>query len=624
MTTATWVAHRNQLSLQTGSGEHVKVPVADIYKAIFKGARNCAGQVVRSPLEDIPLLTYSRQPSQPAVRLTGVNGRNLQIFFGLATETGFVRAKEGDQLIHDGRWYPIRADQLQAAQEWLEAAGIKAEGNITVGTLIALRALHQKPFVVFDEVGFNADIPVEVQANIAIPGFAGNLYPYQASGVAFLSMIAEQGVGCILGDEMGLGKTAQAIALIQTEKNAGRTPSLIVAPATLLENWRRELALFAPQLTVLIQAGTDRAGVAARLRGMDIVLVSYDTAIRDEEILNQLNWNIVVLDEAQAIKNPEAQRTLAVKRLPRRVSIAVTGTPLENRIEDLWSLADFAMPELLGNREAFLAQYGNALEGATRLAPIISPMLLRRKIIDVAKDLPERIEVPQALEMSFPLAQAYEALRKETLEEFGPAGGLVATTRLRMLCAHPLLVGTWHADPLADMPKYQRTIELLEEIFSGGEKVLIFSTYHAIADLFMADMPHRFPQGYFDFIDGRVAGEERQLIVDRFFEHQGYGALFLNPKAAGSGLNITTANHVIHYNPEWNPALTAQASARSYRRKQTRPVTIHHLYYIRTVEEVIRSAAAYKQDLAQEAVTGHCGDIDPVSIAQALKVSPLN
>ncbi|WP_244786440.1 DEAD/DEAH box helicase [Cupriavidus pauculus] len=624
MTTATWVAEGSRILLEKASGERVLLPAMDIFKAVFGHLRFCADEVVRSPVDDVPSLTFSRQPAQPAIRLSGNEGRNLLLSFGLSTDTGFVQLDgEGDQLIHDGRWYPIRADLLQAALDWLAEAGVKTEGHITVGDLVALRAQKDRPFAVFDEVAFQASAPVVEQPQSLIPGFSGTLYPYQSSGVAFLSLVAEQGVGCILGDEMGLGKTAQVIALLQIEKNAGRGPALVVAPATLLENWRREVAFFAPTLTVLLHAGAERAGVAVRLRGADIVLVSYDTAIRDEEILNQIEWNVVALDEAQAIKNPEAQRTITVKRLPRRVSIAVTGTPLENRMDDLWSLADFAMSGLLGERNAFLAQFGNELEDAARLAPIVAPMLLRRKVMDVARDLPERIDISQALQMSTPLAQAYEALRKQTLEEFGPAGGLVATTRLRMLCTHPSLVGSWHADPSMEVPKYERTLELLEEIFSGGEKALIFSTYQAIADLFMSDMPRRFPKGFFDFIDGRVEGAVRQKVVDRFFGHQGYGVLFLNPKAAGSGLNITTANHVIHYNPEWNPALTAQASARSYRRKQTRPVTIHHLFYVQTVEEVIRDAAAFKQVLAGEAVTGHNGEMDPVAIAQALQVSPL-
>jgi len=624
MASATWVAEGRQIFLKKASGERLLVPALDIFKAVFGRLRTCAGEAVGSPVDDIAGLTFSREPAQPAVFLFGNDGRNLQISLGLATDSGFARADgEADQLIHSGRWYPLRDDLVRNAGDWLAAAGVPTNGCITIGDLVTLRATKEKPFAVFDEVAFTASTSASDNSQANIAGFSGTLYPYQSSGVAFLSVVAEQGVGCILGDEMGLGKTAQVIAVLQIEKNAKRGPSLVVAPATLLENWRRELALFAPTLTVLLHAGAARAGVATKLRDADIVLVSYDTTIRDEEILNQIQWNVIALDEAQAIKNPEAERSATVKRLPRRVSIAVTGTPLENRIDDLWSLADFVMPKLLGSRNTFLSQFDNGLEDAARLAPIVAPMLLRRKVLDVAQDLPERIEVPQALLMSQPLAHAYEALRMTTLAEYGAAGGLVAATRLRMLCAHPLLVGDWHADPSEEMPKYQRMIELLDEIFAAGEKALVFSTYQAIADLFMSDIPKRFSKGFFDFIDGRVDGPVRQKVVDRFFEFPGYGALFLNPKAAGSGLNITAANHVIHYNPEWNPALTAQASARAYRRKQLKPVTIHHLFYVQTVEEVIRGAAAFKRDLANEAVTGHDGNVDPMTIAEALRVSPL-
>jgi SNF2 family DNA or RNA helicase len=622
MTSASWIVEGSRIFLKKASGELVLPPALDIFRAVFGRLRVCAGQPVRSPVEDIAGLAFSREPAQPAVFLSGTNGRNLRLSFGLATDTGFVEADgNADQLVHGGRWYPIKADLVREARSWLTAANVRTEGHITIGELVTLRAQKEKPFAVFDEVVFNASTLASEQT--LIPGFSGTLYPYQSSGVAFLSVVAEQGVGCILGDEMGLGKTAQIIAVLQIEKNAGRGPSLVIAPATLLENWRRELALFAPMLSVLLHAGADRVGVASKLRGADIVLVSYDTTIRDEEILNQIQWNVIALDEAQAIKNPQAERTVTVKRLPRRVSFAISGTPLENRIDDLWSLADFVMPTLLGERNTFLSHFSNELDDAARLAPIVAPMLLRRKVLDVAQDLPERIEVPQALQMTLPLAHAYEALRKETLDQYGAAGGLVAATRLRMLCAHPLLVGDWHADPSADVPKYQRTIELLDEIFAADEKALIFSTYQDIADIFMSDIPKRFPKGFFNFIDGRVDGPVRQKVVDQFFEHAGYGALFLNPKAAGSGLNITAANHVIHYNPEWNPALTAQATARAYRRKQAKPVTIHHLFYIQTIEELIRGAAAFKRGLADSAVTGHDGNIDPVTIAQALKISPL-
>lgn len=396
-----------------------------------------------------------------------------------------------------------------------------------------------------------------------------------------------------------------------------------VAPATLLENWRRELSLFAPGLQVHIHAGADRPGVAAKLSAADVTVVSYETAIRDEALLSAVSWNVVALDEAQNIKNPEAQRTLAVKRFPRRVSIAVTGTPLENRLDDLWSLSDFALPGLLGELNAFRKEYAGHVEDAARLGALIAPIVLRRRVLEVAKDLPEKIEIPQPLRMTRRLAEEYERLRLEILAEYGPTGNLVAMTKLRMLCAHPSIVSSWDRDPAADMPKFTRLLEILEEVFSAGEKALVFSTYTGVADLLVREFTARFSEGFFRHIDGRIQVCDRQPTVDEFFATGSYGALILNPKAAGTGLNITAASHVVHYNPEWNPALTDQATARAYRRKQTRPVTVHYLYFVDTVEEVIVERADFKRQLAGEAVTGHPGNVEPGAIARALQISPL-
>lgn len=625
MTSAVWLVDGNQIKLQKVSGEAVQPTAMEIFQAVFGRSKMVGRDEVANPLESLADLSFSRHPAGPALRVWWDDDGKMAVRFGVATASGFCGlASDMDQVIHEMRWYPVSLEQTGKAKLWLESIGVSSGQPLSVGSLVALRVKPDRPLILYDEISFEpADFRRLGSAVGEIPGLTGVLYPYQTDGVSFLSMVAEQGVGCILGDEMGLGKTAQVIALLQLESNAGNGPALVVAPATLLENWKRELGIFAPSLTVIVHSGGERAGIALRLKGFDVVLVSYDTVMRDEELLSQFRWNVLALDEAQAIKNPQALRTLAVKRLQRRVSIAITGTPLENSIDDLWSLADFALPGLLGDHRSFRATFGDFLEDATRLAPVVAPLLLRRKVLEVAKDLPDRIEISQALQTSMPLAGAYEDLRKKTLAEFGPAGGLVATTRLRMLCAHPSLVGAWDADPCVEVPKYVRTVELLDEIFSAGEKALVFSTYQAVADLLMADIPNRFPKGFFRFIDGRVEGAARQAIVDDFFAHAGYGALFLNPKAAGAGLNITAANHVIHYNPEWNPALTAQASARSYRRKQERPVTIHHLYYLQTVEEVIRDRAGFKIAMADEAVTGHGGDVDPVAIAHALQVSPI-
>lgn len=186
---------------------------------------------------------------------------------------------------------------------------------------------------------------------------------------------------------------------------------MVVAPATLLENWRRELGQFAPSLSVTIHAGNNRAGIASRLAGIDVVVTSYDIVVRDEPMLSAISWNLLALDEAQNIKNPDAQRTLSVKTLPRRVSLAITGTPVENSLSDLWSLSDFALPGLLGRRGDFENLFDNTNSGASDLAPLVAPILLRRRIKEVAKDLPERIDIPQPLAMSRRMAEMYEQVR---------------------------------------------------------------------------------------------------------------------------------------------------------------------------------------------------------------------
>lgn len=621
--TSCWSIRDSSVVLVRRTADVVRVPALDIFDAAFRKSFSYAGERFRSPQSDLPSIRFSRKPARPAVRICGTEPVDLTFEFGLVLENEFIFWDgSSDQIVHSEHWYPIRGDEIKAARGWLRNSGFSESGNLTIGNLVLLRAQADLPFSLLDEVVIDPSTKFNSQIG-KIEGFEGQLYRYQSAGVSYLSAIASQDLGCILGDEMGLGKTAQVIALLLMQHTSGRGPNLVIAPSTLLENWRREIATFSPTSEVLIHAGANRAGVAARLNGVDIVVTSYETAVRDEEILNQIYWNVLVLDEAQAIKNPLALRTITVKRLPRRVSIAVTGTPLENRIDDLWSIADFAVPGMLGELNSFLSSFGNRIDDAVQIAPIVAPILLRRKVAEVANDLPERIEISVALQMSEVLAEEYESLRKSTLSEFGPAGGLVATTRLRMICAHPMLVGSWQIDPAHEVPKYQRTVELLEEIFANGEKALVFSTYQAIADIFILDMPKRFPEGFFHFIDGRVDVIERQSIVDDFFNHNGFGALFLNPKAAGSGLNITAANHVIHYNPEWNPALTAQASARSYRRKQEKPVTIYHLFYANTIEEIIRETAIFKQELAEEAVVGNDGNLETGPLANALLVSPL-
>jgi SNF2 family DNA or RNA helicase len=249
--------------------------------------------------------------------------------------------------------------------------------------------------------------------------------------------------------------------------------------------------------------------------------------------------------------------------------------------------------------------------------------MLRRHVVEVAADLPPRIDIPQILSLDSEGAEDYENLRNEINAEYGEAASLVALGKLRMYCTHPFLINPNTGDPVAVSPKYARLIEILEEIFSNRQKSIIFTSYTGMADLLVSDIHSRF--GVFTAcIDGRTPIKERQNMVDRFSGIFGSAALVLNPRAAGTGLNVTAANHVIHYNLEWNPAIEDQASARAHRKGQALPVTVHRLYYEKTVEDVINTRILRKRDIASAAVVGHSGDEDAADIFSAIRISPLS
>ncbi len=619
-----WVLVGGRVCLQPERGPLFGPSVMEVFRAVFSGDCPVLGgiQPIRSLREALPSMTFSRFPADVALRITGGPGAALGMELGAFADGCWTDVeREADQVVCNGTWFPLEEGSVAAAADWLLERGMGVDGRATLGDLVRLRAAQQLPFRLIDEVGSGNWVAprIEGPGPAGIPGLMGTLYGYQAQGVGFLNRVAAEGIGCVLGDEMGLGKTLQIIALLLLETAAGRRPSLVVAPTTLLENWRRELSLFAPTLAVLVHWGSDRAGAPRRLEVPDVVITSYDIAIRDEPVLSSVQWNIVVLDEAQNIKNSDAQRTSAVKGLPRRVSIAVSGTPVENRLEDLWSIADFVLPGFLGDLPSFRIRFANELAGAAALAQVISPLLLRRKVAEVAQDLPSRIEIPQAITMAPRQASEYEACRQEVVAEYGPSAGLVSLTRLRVFCARP-----HYGHPPNETPKYTRLLEILGEVFAAGQKALVFASFQDTLDTLSSDVAQRWSSGYFRVIDGRVPVGDRQTVIDGLFAATGAGALFLNPRAAGTGLNITAANHVIHFDPEWNPAVTDQATARAYRRKQELPVTVHHLFYAGSVEEVIVGRASFKRDLASEATTGHVGEAELSTLALALAASPFS
>lgn len=457
-----------------------------------------------------------------------------------------------------------------------------------------------------------------------------DLFPYQASCVNWMSFMLKGGCGCLLGDEMGLGKTIQVIALLGQEKKKGNNKHfLVIAPVSLLVNWSREIEKFYPSLTTLIHHGSDRSGYYADLLNYDVVIMSYSNVKTDLSLLNMIEWDIVVLDEAQNIKNPYATRTKSVKKIKRKHSIAVTGTPFENHVTDLWSITDYIMPGYLGTLSEFESCFTDDTDSALRLEKYISPIMIRRKVCDVAIELPDRINVPQAIAMTDEEAGFYENERASTKVRPNLMSlALDKIQRLRMFCTHPQVYNPQYLDidPACISNKYNRLCEILEEIFLLKEKAVVFTSFNRMFDILENDIPSRF---LFDEniqvlkINGSTPSSERQGVVDRFTSIKGPALLVLNPIAAGTGLNITCANHVIHYNLEWNPAVEDQASARVYRKGQTKTVFVYRLFYTDTIEEIINDRIERKRDIFNIAVIGSKGAItERDDLIKAFSISP--
>ena len=527
--------------------------------------------------------------------------------------------------IADGVWHPVEPAASQEVLELLRSTGASIGPARSLRAFLAVRKAATEGCAVDDQMADDAispltfaptadDIPTDVDAK---------LYPYQLAGWRWLKFLLAEGIGGLLADEMGLGKTLQVIAVLSDSGAGPLRPALVVAPGSLLENWRREIAKFAPHLRVLKHHGPMRTGRPAEMQAYDVVITSYDNAVGDNSLLNMIHWKVVILDEAQFIRNPNAQRTKAVKRLHRDAGLAMTGTPVENRLLDLWSIMDFVLPGYLGDAKTFETQFLDDMDGAARLEPLVSPLMLRRRVAEVAKDLPPRIDIPQVLELDDDEASAYEAERERIMKEYGAAATLVALTSLRRFCAHPSLMNgtSARADPMS-FSKFRRLDEIVREIFARSEKVIIFTSFTAMGDMIARHVETAFG-AFAGVIDGRVAIDDRQPLIDRFSAVRGGAALVLNPKAGGAGLNITAANHVVHYNPEWNPALEDQASARAHRRGQSLPVTVHHLLVADTVEDVVNERLARKRALFDTVVIGIEGkDDDYGDIVAALNRSP--
>lgn len=536
-------------------------------------------------------LRFGRIALTPSVVLQGALPDAVRLSVGVRRGTAFIPVPGAGShgVIHDSRWHPLDGEAVRACFEFLSKHSVAQNSGLSLGTYLEMKADPAGIGLLVDETTrAEGSMLDRTPRDFLDLGLGIELFPYQQVGADFLVSMAERDVGVLLADQMGLGKTAQAIALLLDQCAHG--PSLVVCPASLIRNWSREIEHVAPVLTVMTHAGPLRTGVVSGLTGHDVVITSYETLVSDLSFFADVPWNVLLLDEAQSVRNPETARSRGVKALNRRVSVALTGTPVENRLLDLWSIAEFVVPALLGTRESFEESFPDEFERAESLGRIVSPVTLRRLVAEVAEDLPELIQRETAFELPLVATLRYAEVAEAS------ASPLAATTALRVLCAHADGHG-WESGP-ESAPKIEHTMRIMTEAFGNGEKVLVFASFQEALDRLFEQVKAGNPEAFLAVLDGRVPVAERQTIIDLFTTFPGSGALFLNPQAAGVGLNITAANHVIHFNPEWNPALTSQATARAHRRKQALPVTAHHLFYEGTVEEDALLRSEWKRALA--------------------------
>ena len=453
------------------------------------------------------------------------------------------------------------------------------------------------------------------------PGFHGRLRPYQERGLAWLTFLGHLGLGACLADDMGLGKSPTTLALLAAERTveAPPGPTLLVCPMSVVGNWQREAERFTPGLAVHVHHGAERlTGPAFRetAEQADLVVTTYALAARDRDALAEVPWARIVLDEAQNVKNSAARQSQAVRslRAPRRV--ALTGTPVENRLAELWSIMEFLNPGLLGSARAFRARFAVPVErfhdedAATLLKRLTGPFVLRRVKTDrsVIADLPAKLEMKVYCNLTREQATLYQAVvddmlaRVEQSEGIERRGLVLATMlKLKQVCNHP-------AQLLADASglggrsgKLERLEELLEEALTAGDKALVFTQFAEFGQQLQRHLAIRLDREVL-YLHGGTPKKARDQLVTRFQSDGGPALFLLSLKAGGTGLNLTAANHVVHFDRWWNPAVEDQATDRAFRIGQRRDVQVRKLVCVGTLEERIDRMIEEKRGLAARIV----------------------
>ena len=520
-----WSIQDNHIALTVGN-EMLHPSADELYAVLGKTEESFIDGIECEVIEDaFPSIRFSKIGSDIRCRLSN-SGSDIKVELycerkGKEVYVDVIQGLIVDQCITETEWFYVTGS-TEEIEKLFSTAGIEECGKITISQYIEIirnaGALLSGTLLNMVETSL-LDKPIDCSLNVP-KGINATLYKYQKTGYLWMKYMLNENGGCILGDEMGLGKTLQVITLMQEYKNQNDIPMLVVAPVSLLHNWKNECAKFAPGLKVLIHHGAKRTGRYKELELYDVVVISYNTAVGDTALLSMIPWKLVVLDEAQNIKNPDSERTRYVKKIPRNKCIAVSGTPFENHVMDIWSLVDFIMPGLLGTQREYSEYISDDLYGADKIEPILSPMMIRRMVLDVASDLPEKVVIPQPIEMSDEESCRYEEYRKEASGQ-SETLGLGALQKLRMFCTHPQLCDEeLISDPYVCSIKYQRMCEILGEIIERNEKVILFTSYQKMFDILERDIPMRFDIPVMK-INGNTPVEDRQDIVDHFNHYYG-------------------------------------------------------------------------------------------------------
>lgn len=553
-------------------------------------------------------------------------------------------AKEARPLVRSGgRWIALDHADLAAAAEALAERAKKPQmtGAEMLRQALGLDGTSLAGGIAIEGSGWAADLLSKASSASLAPaqnpkGFNGELRSYQAEALAWLQFLDTTSLGGCLALDMGLGKTPTILAHL-VSRAEGDEPALVIAPPAVVGNWAAEAARFTPKLKVLVHHGTSRAD-ASKLNELvnsyDVIITTYSTAVRDIDALEKIHWGRIVLDEAQAIKNPANETAQQLRRLNATTRLALTGTPIENGLGDLWAILDFTNPGLVGPRPQFIAQLSGSGEGARdqgeRALRALNGILVFRRTKSepaIAAELPDRIDELDRCSMTPEQIGLYQAVLDSLVTGVGNEAGtdrrngaiLAAITALKQICNHPVAYRNDDGPLDGRSGKLARLEEIIEQVYASGERALVFTHFAEWGQKLANHLSSRFeiPVGCYH---GGLSRGARDSLVTEFQSLEGPGALVLSLKAGGTGLNLTNANHVILYDRWWNPAVEDQARDRAWRIGQTKTVIAHRLVCPGTVDERVEEVVAGKRHIADLVLpkSSSLGDLDPSQLQAAL------